>query len=75
MRYVVAESPRAWLSKIMPQRAFTPLQRLREHLEDALAEADAMERPLTGALICDALGSLDDNADQQPHVAPLRPRL
>jgi hypothetical protein len=42
----------------MPQRNLTSEQRLREHLEDALAEADAMERPLVAALICDALEML-----------------
>lgn len=53
----------------MPQRTLTPLQRLREHLEDALAEADSINRSLTALHICNALDSIDsavDDVDTQP---------
>jgi hypothetical protein len=43
----------------MPQSVLSPRQRLREHLEDALAEADAMEQALVAALIADALDALN----------------
>ncbi|WP_293874032.1 hypothetical protein [Sphingomonas sp. UBA978] len=50
----------------MPLRNLSPVQRLREHLEDALAEADAIEEALVAALICDALDMLDRQARPQP---------
>lgn len=43
----------------MPQRTLTPDQRLREHLEDALVEADVNRRTLVAALISQALDALD----------------
>lgn len=50
----------------MPQSALSPRQRLREHLEDALAEADSMEHPLVAALIADALDALNAGTDDRP---------
>lgn len=42
----------------MPQRMLNPDQRLREHLEDALAEADALGQTVVAALISEALDAL-----------------
>jgi hypothetical protein len=52
----------------MPQSVLSPGQRLREHLEDALAEADAMGQPLVAALISTALEAL--NAAPNDTVGP-----
>ena len=46
----------------MPQRILTPDQRLREHLEDALAEADALGQTVVAALISEALDAMGDHA-------------
>lgn len=45
----------------MPQRALKPDQRLREHLEDALAEADGLGWLVVAALIAEALHALDQS--------------
>lgn len=42
----------------MPQRLLKPDQRLREHLEDALAEAEGLGRTAVAALISEALDAL-----------------
>ncbi|MBD8618394.1 MULTISPECIES: hypothetical protein [unclassified Sphingomonas] len=42
----------------MPQRTLEPDQRLREHLEDALAEADSLGWTVVAALISEALDAL-----------------
>ncbi len=42
----------------MPQRELKPDQRLREHLEDALAEADGLGLTVVAALISGALDAL-----------------
>ena len=44
---------------IMPQRALKPDQRLREHLEDALVEADALAFTVVAALVSEALDAMD----------------
>lgn len=43
----------------MPQRVLAPDQRLREHLEDALAEADALGWTAVAALVAEAIDALD----------------
>lgn len=43
----------------MPQRLLKPDQRLREHLEDALVEADALGWMVVAALISEALDAMD----------------
>lgn len=45
-------------STAMPQRTLQPHQRLREHLEDSLAEADGQELTLVAALIAEALDAM-----------------
>lgn len=42
----------------MPQRALKPDQRLREHLEDALVEAEALGWTVVAALISEALDAM-----------------
>lgn len=42
----------------MPQRELKPDQRLREHLEDALAEAEGLGWTAVAALISEALDAL-----------------
>jgi len=42
----------------MPQRALKPEQRLCEHLEDALAEAEALGWIVVAALISEALEAM-----------------
>lgn len=42
----------------MPQRALQPEQRLCEHLEDALAEAEALGWTVVAALISEALDAM-----------------
>ncbi len=46
----------------MPQRLLKPDQRLREHLEDALAEADALGWTAVAALIAEALDAIVEPA-------------
>lgn len=58
-RQELASAARSCLTCYMPQRTLSSEQRLREHLEDALAEADTLAIPLVAALICDALNMLD----------------
>ncbi|MEG8018715.1 hypothetical protein C8J46_101589 [Sphingomonas sp. PP-F2F-A104-K0414] len=43
----------------MPQRALKPDQRLREHLEDALVEAEQLGWTVVAALISEALDAMD----------------
>ncbi|WP_380783852.1 hypothetical protein [Sphingomonas sp. R86520] len=45
----------------MPQRALQPDQRLREHLEDALAEAEALGWTAVAALVAEALDAMDSS--------------
>lgn len=47
----------------MPRVALSPVQRLREDLEDALAQADALDLSLVGIQIAEALESLDPRED------------
>jgi len=42
----------------LPQRTLQPDQRLREHLEDLLAEADGQELTLVAALIAEELDAM-----------------
>ena len=42
----------------MPQRTLQPAQRLREHLEDALGEAEGLDITIVAALISEALDAL-----------------
>jgi hypothetical protein len=42
----------------MPKRESAPDQRLREHLEDVLVEADALGQTLAAALVSEALDAL-----------------
>lgn len=46
------------LSSAMPRVALSPVQRLREDLEDALAQADALDLPLVAIQIVEALERL-----------------
>ncbi len=43
----------------MPQRALKPDQRLREHLEDALVEAEQLGWTVVAALKSEALDAMD----------------
>ena len=47
----------------MPRVALTPVQRLREDLEDALAQADALDLLLVGIHIAEALERLAPHED------------
>lgn len=42
----------------MPQRTLDADQRLREHLEDALVEAEALDQTVVAALISEALDAM-----------------
>jgi hypothetical protein len=42
----------------MPQRTLGQRQRLQEHLEDALVEADSLEAHAVAALVSEALDAL-----------------
>jgi hypothetical protein len=42
----------------MPQRVLSQRQRLQEHLEDALAEADSLKVYAVAALVSEALDAL-----------------
>jgi hypothetical protein len=53
-------------SGVMPQRALQPDQRLREHLEDALAEAEGLGWTAVAALIAEALDALDEPSTDDP---------
>ena len=46
----------------MPKRMLNPDQRLREHLEDALVEADALGQTVVAALISEALDAMASHA-------------
>jgi hypothetical protein len=48
----------------MPQRSLEPDQLLREHLEDALAEADALDLSAVGPLISAALETLKNGSTE-----------
>lgn len=47
----------------MPRVTLSPLQRLREDLEDALAQADALDLPLVAIQIAEALDKLGTRED------------
>ncbi len=47
----------------MPRAALSPLQRLREDLEDALVQADALDLPLVAIQIVEALEKLGPCSD------------
>lgn len=47
----------------MPRAALSPLQRLREDLEDALVQADALDLPLVAIQIMEALEKLGPCSD------------
>ena len=47
------------LGGIMPRTAISAIQRLREDLEDALAQADALDLTLVAIKIAEALADLD----------------
>ena len=47
----------------MPRAALTPVQRLREDLEDVLAQADALDLSLVGIHIAEALEKLGPRED------------
>jgi hypothetical protein len=51
----------------MPQRVLAPDQRLREHLEDALVEADALGQTAVAALVSEAIDALADPPPSEIH--------
>ena len=48
---------------VMPRVALSPIQRLREDLEDALVQADALDLPLVAIQIVEALEKLGSCSD------------
>lgn len=57
-RPVDPSTRRPFKAAAVPQRELKPDQRLREHLEDALAEADGLGWTVVAALVSAALDAL-----------------
>ena len=60
---MLALGARTCFHPYMPQRILSQRQRLQEHLEDALVEADSLQAHAVAALVSEALNALTNLPD------------